>query len=281
MTIGMSPKIQLPADGGPLSAPLRARPLPIESRSILGTRVDGTNYAGAVDRVIDWAASGLSRYVCCSTVHMVMEGYDDPAYRQIVSGADMVISDGMPLVWALRLLGVRHAKRVYAPDIMPLICERAAREGIPVGFYGSAPQVLEAMIANLRAAYPGLEITYQHSPPFRELSEEEIEREIDEIRASGAKVMFVGLGCPKQERWMHARRERIDAVMLGVGASFDFVGKSKAQAPRIMQEYGLEWLFRLVTEPRRLWRRYLYHNPRFVGHFSAQLVRTYLKGNRS
>lgn len=263
------------------SKALQAQPAPIESRVIVGTRVDGTNYAGAIEQIASWAREGRSRYVCVSTVHMVMEGHDDPAYQAIVNGADLVTSDGMPLVWSLRMLGVRHAERVYGPDLTPLFCERAAAEGIPVGFYGSSPEVLEAMVGNLREANPDLQIVYQHSPPFRELTEDEIAEEIEEIRASGARVIFVGLGCPKQERWMHARKGQIDAVMVGVGAAFDYVGKAKAQAPRFFQDHGLEWLFRLVTEPRRLWRRYLYHNPRFVGLFVAQLMRNRFRGEQS
>jgi N-acetylglucosaminyldiphosphoundecaprenol N-acetyl-beta-D-mannosaminyltransferase len=281
MTARTSQEIPLPARAKAVSPHLRAMPLPIESRAILGTRVDGTNYAGAVDRITSWARANSSRYVCVSTVHMVMEGFDDPSYREIVNGADLVTSDGMPLVWALRLLGARRAQRVYGPDLTPLVCERAAREGIPVGFYGSSPVVLEAMIANLQSAYPALEIAYRYSPPFRELSGVEIEQENEAIRAAGARIIFVGLGCPKQERWMQARRGELDAVLIGVGAAFDYVGKTKAQAPRFMQAHGLEWLFRLVTEPRRLWRRYLYHNPRFVALFAAQLVRTRIKGERT
>ncbi|HLT19589.1 MAG TPA: WecB/TagA/CpsF family glycosyltransferase [Thermomicrobiales bacterium] len=271
-------KLRPLADQVEASPELKARPLPVQSRYILGTRVDGTNYAGAVETITRWAQEGQSRYVCVSTVHMVMEGHDDPAYREIVNAADLVTSDGMPLVWGLRLLGVRQARRVYGPDLTPLVCERAAAEGIPVGFYGSSPEVLEAMTANLREAYPSLDIAIKVSPPFRELTPEEVEGEIEALRASGARIIFVGLGCPKQERWMHARRGKVDAVLIGVGAAFDYVGKTKAQAPRFMQAHGLEWLFRLVTEPRRLWRRYLYHNPRFVALFAAQLARTYLKG---
>src|SRR5690606_10474864 len=274
-------KLRPLADQVEASPELKARPLPVQSRYILGTRVDGTNYAGAVATITRWAQEGQSRYVCVSTVHMEMEGHDDPAYREIVNAADLVTSDGMPLVWGLRLLGVRQARRVYGPDLTPLVCERAAAEGIPVGFYGSSPEVLEAMTANLREAYPSLDIAIKVSPPFRELTPEEVEGEIEALRASGARIIFVGLGCPKQERWMHARRGQVDAVLIGVGAAFDYVGKTKAQAPRFMQAHGLEWLFRLVTEPRRLWRRYLYHNPRFVALFAAQLVRTYLKGERS
>lgn len=271
-------KLRPLADQVEASPELKARPLPVQSRYILGTRVDGTNYAGAVETITRWAQEGQSRYVCVSTVHMVMEGHDDPAYQEIVNAADLVTSDGMPLVWGLRLLGVRQARRVYGPDLTPLVCERAAAEGIPVGFYGSSPEVLEAMTANLREAYPSLDIAIKVSPPFRELTPEEVEGEIEALRASGARIIFVGLGCPKQERWMHARRGQVDAVLIGVGAAFDYVGKTKAQAPRFMQANGLEWLFRLVTEPRRLWRRYLYHNPRFVALFAAQLARTYLKG---
>ena len=271
-------KLRPLADQVEASPELKARPLPVQSRYILGTRVDGTNYAGAVETITRWAQEGQSRYVCVSTVHMVMEGHDDPAYQEIVNAADLVTSDGMPLVWGLRLLGVRQARRVYGPDLTPLVCERAAAEGIPVGFYGSSPEVLEAMTANLREAYPSLDIAIKVSPPFRELTPEEVEGEIEALRASGARIIFVGLGCPKQERWMHARRGQVDAVLIGVGAAFDYVGKTKAQAPRFMQAHGLEWLFRLVTEPRRLWRRYLYHNPRFVALFAAQLARTYLKG---
>lgn len=276
-----SSDIAVAAPFEPESAALRALPLPIESREIVGTRVDGTNYAGAIEQISSWAREGRSRYVCISTVHMVMEGHDDPEYQKIVNAADMVTSDGMPLVWALRLLGARNAERVYGPDLTPLFCEHAAAEGIPVGFYGSSPEVLDAMVGNLQRAFPSLQVAFQQSPPFRTLTDEEVDEEIAAIRASGARVIFVGLGCPKQERWMHARRGEIDAVMVGVGAAFDYVGKTKIQAPRFMQDHGLEWLFRMVTEPRRLWRRYLYHNPRFVGLFAVQLARTLVGGNRS
>lgn len=281
MTIGAFPKL---AAGRALSAPspeLLAQPQPVESREILGTRVDGTNYAGAVNLIASWARLGVPRYVCVSTVHMVMEGYDDPEYRKIVNSADLVTSDGMPLVWALRLLGARASRRVYGPDLTPLLCEHAAAEGLPVGFYGGSPEALDAMVGNLKAAYPSLNVAYQYSPPFRALTDEEARQEIEEMRASGARVIFVGLGCPKQERWMQARRDELDAVLVGVGAAFDYVGKTKAQAPAFMQAKGLEWLFRLVTEPRRLWRRYLYHNPRFIGLFCVQVVRELVKGERS
>ncbi|MBX5445307.1 WecB/TagA/CpsF family glycosyltransferase [Sphaerobacter sp.] len=250
------------------------RPTPVNrSRRILGMRVDATSYAAAAEQVITWAKAGESRYVCVSTVHMVMEGHDRAEFQRIVNAADLVTPDGMPLVWGLKLLGIPSATRVYGPDLTPVVCERAAREGVPVGFYGGTPEVLDRMIANLTARYPGLQVVYRHSPPFRPLTAEEEAREIEEIRASGARILFVGLGCPKQEQWMAARRGRIDAVMLGVGAAFDFLAGTKRQAPDLIQSLGLEWLFRLATEPRRLWRRYLYNNPRFVVLFAAQILK--------
>jgi len=206
-------------------------------------------------------------------VHMAMEGHDRAEFQRIVNAADLVTPDGMPLVWGLKLLGIPSATRVYGPDLTPVVCEHAAREGVPVGFYGGTPEVLDRMIANLTARYPGLQVVYRHSPPFRPLTAEEEAREIEEIRASGARILFVGLGCPKQEQWMAARRGRIDAVMLGVGAAFDFLAGAKRQAPDLIQSLGLEWLFRLATEPRRLWRRYLYNNPRFVVLFAAQVLK--------
>lgn len=253
----------------------------IRSRSIVGMRVDGACYERAIEQVADWARAGESRYVCVSTVHMVMEGHDNPAYQALVNAADLVTSDGMPLVWGLRALGADAAQRVYGPDLTPMVCERAATEGIRVGFYGSSEVVLSNMVDRLKALYPALKVAYVHSPPFRTLTDDEVSEEIEQIRCSGVNILFVGLGCPKQERWMASRKGQIDAVMLGVGAAFDYVGGTKAQAPKRMQSMGLEWLFRLMTEPKRLWKRYLYHNPRFVMLFGWQLLGSKIKGERA
>jgi N-acetylglucosaminyldiphosphoundecaprenol N-acetyl-beta-D-mannosaminyltransferase len=248
------------------------------SRAILGMRVDAASYLETVDTIASWAKYREPRYVCVSTVHMVMEAYDDPGFRAIVNDADIVTSDGMPLVWGLRLLGLRNASRVYGPTLTPMLCEWAARDGIPVGFYGGTPETLRKMLERLERDIPGLNVVYRHSPPFRQLTSIEVEREIAEIRASGARIVFVGLGCPKQERWMAARSGRLPAVLVGVGAAFDYVAQTKRQAPPLLQRLGLEWLFRMVAEPRRLWRRYLYNNPRFVVLFGLQLLRTHLSG---
>lgn len=251
----------------------------MESRRILGTRVDATDYGGAAERVCGWAARGESRYVCAANVHMVMEGHDDPAFRAVVNGADLVTADGMPLAWALRSLGVAHAPRVYGPDLMLAVCARAEAEGIPIALYGGTEEALAGLEAELRGRFPGLRIAHRASPPFRALSEMEKDQARRAIAASGARILFVGLGCPRQERWMAAERGRIPAVMLGVGAAFDFISHGKKQAPPALRRAGLEWAFRLAAEPRRLWRRYLVHNPRFVALFALQLARGARRAN--
>ena len=175
---------------------------------------------------------------------------------------------------------VRNATRVYGPGLTPRLLARAADEGVPVGFYGGSPEVIEALRAVASQRWPELQIAYAVSPPFRPLEQAEDEEIVRTIVASGARLLFVGLGCPKQERWMHEHRDRLPLVQLGVGAAFDFLAGTKRQAPAILQRAGLEWLFRLATEPRRLWRRYLRHNPRFVVLFGAQVVRARLGGRR-
>jgi N-acetylglucosaminyldiphosphoundecaprenol N-acetyl-beta-D-mannosaminyltransferase len=243
-------------------------------------RVDATSYQHATEQVVRWAGLGESRYVCVATVNNVIEAYDHRPYHQAMDAADLVTPDGMPLVWALRLLGVGGATRVYGPDLTPILCQRAAADGVPVGFYGSTPEVLADLTANLVGRYPGLQVAYAYSPPFRPLSADEEGEVVDEINRSGARILFVGLGAPKQEQWMAAHKGKVQAVMLGVGAAFDFLAGRKRQAPKLLQRLGLEWLFRLVNEPRRLWQRYLYRNPRFVALFVAQLIRRRRAGLR-
>lgn len=195
---------------------------------------------------------------------MIMESYDSPEFRAVLNDADFVNTDGMPLVWVLRMLGYRDARRVTGPDITPMLCEAAANEGLPVGFYGGSPEAIEKLIAEMRRRYPKLKVAYAYSPPFRPLTPEEDAKITQDIADSGAKLLFTGLGCPKQERWMKAHRGRIPAVMLGIGATFDFHSGTVKRAPAVMQNLGLEWLYRVYAEPRRLWKRYLTTNPRFM-----------------
>jgi N-acetylglucosaminyldiphosphoundecaprenol N-acetyl-beta-D-mannosaminyltransferase len=253
--------------------PTRSIDRMLQSRYIVGMRVDATSYEDAAIRVARWARSGESRYVCIASVNNVMEAYDDAEFRSIMNDADLVTPDGMPLVWGLRRLGVAHATRVYGPDLTPVLLTKASEEGIPVGFYGGSPAVLEAFLHRVEHDWPGLRVTYAWSPPFRDLTDEEDRRVVEEINSAGTRMLFVGIGCPRQEIWMSHHRGRVDAVMLGVGAAFDFLAGVKKQAPSVMQRTGTEWVFRFVTEPRRLWRRYLKHNPRFAVLLGAQLLR--------
>jgi len=239
---------------------------------VVGVRVDPVSPAEAVRRVIEWAQQGESRYVCVANVHMLMEARDTPPFRHVLERADLVVPDGMPLVWMLRRTGFPGQQRVYGPALMDELCREAARAGVPIGLYGGTRLTLARLERNLRRRHPGLRIAYAWSPPFRPLTAEEDEGVVRDIRSRGVRLLFVGLGCPKQERWMASHRGRIPAVMVGVGAAFDLHAGVRRQAPRWMQAAGLEWLFRLLQEPRRLWRRYLKHNPRFVILACGELV---------
>ncbi len=253
---------------------------PNKCQYILDIRIDGTSYEDAVKRVITWAASGDYRCVCAANVHMIIEAYDSEDFKKIVNNADLVTPDGMPLVMMLRILGLKNQPRVYGPTLMKHICEASARVGVSIGFYGSTSETLKALVHNLSARIPKLKVGYTYSPPFRPLTPEEDEKIIKEINASKIKILFVGLGCPKQERWMAAHHARVKAVMIGVGAGFDFFAGTKKQAPKWMMQIGLEWLFRLFTEPNRLWRRYLYNNPRFIFLVIRQILRERILRNR-
>lgn len=244
----------------------------LASRHVLGMRVDATSYEDASRRVLRWAHRGQSAYVCVASVHMIMEAYDSTAFRRVINEADLVTPDGRPLVWALKGLGVKDSTQVRGTDLTTHVVEQAARENVPIGLYGGTPELLEAFVRILKTRYPKIRVVCQIAPPFRSLTPEEDEAVMDEIVASGARILFVGIGCPKQEKWMAAHKGRIPAVMLGLGAAFDFYTGRVPQAPRWMQVAGLEWVFRLLIDPRRLWKRYAKHNPRFIGLFLMQLL---------
>jgi N-acetylglucosaminyldiphosphoundecaprenol N-acetyl-beta-D-mannosaminyltransferase len=240
--------------------------------SVLGMRVSETSYKHASALVIAWAKQHASRYVCVASVNNVMESYDSALFQKVMNEADLVTPDGMPVVWSLRMLGVKGATRVYGPDLTQSILELAAKDGIPVGFYGGAPASLQQLVQVSKERFAGLQIAYMFSPPFRPLTTTEDDQVVSDVNSSGARILFIGLNTPKQDYWMAAHRDRIQAVMVGVGAAFDFLAGVKRQAPMWMRNVGLEWLFRLVTEPRRLWKRYLKHNPRFIVLLALQLL---------
>ena len=230
------------------------------------------------DEVVDWmlaliAADGRG-YVTAAAVNLVMSAREDPAVMDAVLGATLAVPDGQPLVWALRALGFSRATRIYGPDLMVRFCERAAAAGTPMFLYGGrTPEALALLEARLRERFPGLLIVGGHSPPFRAPTPAEEEETVRMIDASGAAVVWVGTGQPKQELWMARMRPRLSAPLLvGVGAAFDFHAGLVPQAPPWMQRNGLEWLYRLSREPRRLWRRYARYNPLFIAAFARQYM---------
>jgi N-acetylglucosaminyldiphosphoundecaprenol N-acetyl-beta-D-mannosaminyltransferase len=239
---------------------------------ILGVNVASTSYAEVVGKSVEWARARQSRTLVFANVHVIMEAFDNPKLRDSLNAADLVNPDGVPLVWALKLLGHSQASRVYGPDCTLAMLEAAAINGIPVGFYGGSPDTLEKLCSVVRERYPGITISIAISPPFRATTAEEDANFVQQITDSAVGILFIGLGCPKQELWMMSHAGRIPAVMFAVGAAFDFIAGTKQQAPRWMMRSGTEWLFRLATEPRRLYRRYAKQNPRFVWHFARQLV---------
>lgn len=241
--------------------------------NVLGVGVSAVDMESALGRIESWIQRRERHYVCVTGVHGVMESQRDDGLRDIHNGAGMVTPDGMPLVWISRLHGQGHVRRVYGPDLMLACCARSVRAGYRHFFYGGATGVPERLAARLQERFPGLAIAGTWSPPFRSLSQSERDEEAGLINQAAPDIIWVGLSTPKQERWMAANRKAIRApVMIGVGAAFDFHAGLKRQAPPWMQRSGLEWLFRLGTEPRRLWRRYLVNNPRFVGAVLMQSV---------
>jgi N-acetylglucosaminyldiphosphoundecaprenol N-acetyl-beta-D-mannosaminyltransferase len=245
---------------------------PALSRYILGMRVDFSSYEDAVERVLLAVENGQPFWLCPASMQTVMEAHRAPSFHAVMDTASLVTTDGMPLVWTLRLMGFRNASRVYGPMLTERTLEVAAVSGIPVGFYGSSPETLNKLQARLRERWPRLNIAYALSPPFRPLTPEEDGEIIERIQSSGARILFVSLGCPKQEIWVRNHFRILNIPILAVGAAFDFMAGVKPQAPAWMQSIGLEWFFRLLSEPRRLWRRYLLMNPVFAFLLVAQLT---------
>jgi N-acetylglucosaminyldiphosphoundecaprenol N-acetyl-beta-D-mannosaminyltransferase len=240
---------------------------------ILGTEIAITDYNGAMDAMDDLVERREPGIVCAVAVHAVTVGYDDPEMRKSLQRATLVLPDGMPVVWAAKLLGERLEDRVYGPELMLRYCDRCALQGHRVWLYGGRDQGSLAQLAlNLRRRYPGIEIVGGYSPPFGPLTPEEEAKVVTQINSARPDVLWVGTGVPRQEKWMARMRDRLEVpVMCGVGAAFDFHAGRVSQAPRWMQERGLEWIYRIAQEPRRLLPRYLYFNPRFVMAFAWQL----------
>jgi len=243
-------------------------------RNLLGVAINAIDYEFAVARIIDAAKSGSRCATTALAVHGVITGARDRAHRYRLNTFELVTPDGQPVRWGLNLLyGTKLDDRVYGPTMTLKVCHQAALQELPVYFYGSSQETLDQLCARLPEACPGLKIAGAQPSEFRLLSAEEQALVADRIRASGAKILFVGLGCPRQEVFVYEMSRRLSMPVLAVGAAFDYHAGSLQEPPAVIQRYGLQWLYRLFQEPSRLWQRYLLTNSQFVGLFLAQWLR--------
>jgi exopolysaccharide biosynthesis WecB/TagA/CpsF family protein len=249
------------------------KPVEAGKKNLLGVLVDGVDEADATTRIIQAARQRRVFSVSAIAVHGVMEGVLDPAHLYRLNHLDLVVADGQPVRWALNLMhAVGLRRRVYGPDLTLAVLAQAAQERIPVYFYGSTPDVLALLRVNLKARFPDLIIAGTQSSTFERTVPAMADQIADTITQSGAQVVFVGLGCPRQEVWAYEFRHRLKMPIVAVGAAFPFLAGTLRQAPRWMQNRGLEWFFRLCSEPRRLWRRYLLMSPAYLFLVACQLV---------
>jgi N-acetylglucosaminyldiphosphoundecaprenol N-acetyl-beta-D-mannosaminyltransferase len=238
---------------------------PIRRVDVLGVHVSAVDMTRAVQEIESWIDSGARHYVCVSGAHGVLASSEDATLAQIHNNAGLVVPDGMPMVWAGRWVGFSEIGHVRGADLTLAVLARAEEAGWSSYFYGGAEGLPELLADRLTERFPRLKVAGTYSPPFRDLTVDEDAEIVRRINASGADLVWVGLSTPKQERWMAAHRDRLSAAaLIGIGAAFDFHAGRMRQAPSYLQNNGLEWLYRLVVEPKRLWRRYLLGHPRFA-----------------
>ena len=240
--------------------------------SVLGAFIDATGWGETVERIAAWAAARESRYVCVCNAHSVVTATQDPKFQRVLNAADMATPDGAPVAWMLRRLGHPHQTRISGPDLMERLLGEAEKRAIPVYFFGNREIVLDELARRIVRGFPGIHLAGSQPSPFRDMSPEEDADAIARINNSKAGIVFVALGCPMQERWMAEHRGIVKAVMIGVGGAFNVYIGTVQRAPVWMQNIGLEWLHRLCSEPRRLWKRYLVTNTLFILGAIRQLL---------
>lgn len=257
-----------------------AQPVPAaadrKGTRVLGTQIANLDYAGVEQVVSEWIERKESQYVAICPVHSMIEAVLHKSHRESLTHSGLNTADGMPVVWAQQLLGHRKASRVYGPTLMMHLLERANEEGWRVGFYGGSPDGLEILVDKLRLRFPKLQVACSISPPFRKLTDEEDAEMVQRINDANPQILFIGLGCPKQERWMFEHKDRLNTVQLGVGAAFSFHAGQVKQSPAFLQKIGMEWFYRLLCEPRRLFKRYATTNPIYVVLLGFQLVKSWV-----
>lgn len=243
-------------------------------QNILGVGINAVDYDAAVEKIIAAAHDKRPFAVSALAVHGVMTGATDSIHRHRLNGLDLVVPDGQPVRWAMNwLYQIKLPDRVYGPNLTLKVCEQAAKEGLSIYLYGSQPEVLEKFESNLKKKFPSLKIAGKQPSRFRQITAEEQAETAETIRKSGASIVLVGLGCPRQETWAFENRNLISMPLMAVGAAFDFHAGTVSQAPVWIQNRGLEWLFRLVQEPKRLWKRYVYLNPLYLMYVALQMAK--------
>ncbi|MCK9861962.1 WecB/TagA/CpsF family glycosyltransferase [Paenibacillus sp. ATY16] len=234
---------------------------------IVNTRITALSFDESIKEIDNWINNKENHYVCICNTHSIVTASNDLNFARVLDEASMCTPDGMPLVWALKMLGFREQDRVDGPNLMLKLCEIAPKKNYKIYLYGGTDQTLEQLNKVLTKKNSGISIVGKYSPPFRKLSPDENLQVINQINHADADLIFVSLGCPKQEIWMNENRAKINGVMIGVGAAFDFIVGNIKRPPLFFQKLGLEWAFRLVKEPKRLWKRYAYNNPLYVYRF--------------
>jgi N-acetylglucosaminyldiphosphoundecaprenol N-acetyl-beta-D-mannosaminyltransferase len=252
---------------------------PIITKPVIGFPVSCTPFDDQIECMVNWAGDRLSKIVCVANVHMLIEGYRTDL-KSVLHNADLLTPDGMPLVWMLRFMGAKNPDRVAGLDILKATCKSAQQKGISVLFLGSRYHILERIRNQLKIDFPNLKVAGLEPLPFRPLTSEEDHELIQKINDSGAGIVFVSLGCPKQEYWMHQHRDRIQAVMIGLGGAFSVYAGIHKRAPLWIQNLGCEWLFRLIQEPRRLWKRYFSTIPHFMLLAFKQILADFFSKDR-
>ena len=243
----------------------------MESRTIIDFSVTSLPYQDQINIMMKWAMSNLSKVVCIANVHMLIEGHRNAQFGRVLKDADLVTPDGMPLVWMLKVMGAVKQDRVAGVDVLEGLCKSAVKHGVSIFFVGSQQSILSKMEDRLKREFPGLLIAGMQPLPFRPLTPEEDDVLVHNINHSGAGIVFVSLGCPKQETWMSNHRGKVEAVMVGLGGAFPVYAGIHKRAPRFVRQAGLEWLYRLLQEPKRLWRRYVTTIPVFLWLVAKQL----------
>lgn len=262
-----------PAVGHQVSTPTSDAPVTVGRSGVLGVGISTINLRSATELIFEAIRRQQRGYVCVTGVHGVMESQDCPEFRSILNGSFLTTPDGMPMVWLSKLNGHKQVDRVYGPDLMLEVCRRGVPRGCRHFLYGGGERVAEKLAAGLREKCPGINIVGTYTPPFRPLNEAEQHDLAARVKDAQPDCLWVGLSTPKQEKFMAEYMPKLDAtLMFGVGAAFDFHAGLVRQAPRWIQRSGLEWLFRLCMEPRRLWKRYLVNNTRFLTLLGRQLL---------